>query len=65
MWDYYDYKPKKKPPNPAIQIEKLRKKNPGIQPVIIEGKLANSWWAQSWNRNLEGYADYSSADPTS
>jgi len=59
MWDYYGYKPKKTPPNPAIQIEKLRKKNPGIQPVIIEGKLANTWWAQSWDRNLEGYADYS------
>ena len=48
MWDYYSYKPKKKPLDPAKQIEKLRKKNPDIQPVIIEGKLAKSWWAQAW-----------------
>ena len=60
MWDYYySYKPKKKPQDPIKQIEKLRKKNPNIQPVIIEGKLANTWWAQAWNKNLEGYADYS------
>jgi len=59
MWDYYNYRPKKKPPDPIKQIEKLRKKNPGIQPVAIAGKLANSWWARSWNKNLEGYADYS------
>ena len=62
MWDYYNrysYRQKKAPINPAKQIEKLRKKNPNIQPVIIDGKLAKSWWAQAWNRNLEGYADYS------
>jgi uncharacterized Zn finger protein len=58
MWDYYDYKPRKAPPDPAKKLEKLRKKNPDIQPVIIDGKLAKSWWAQAWNRNLEGYADY-------
>ncbi|MCL2163477.1 MAG: hypothetical protein FWH55_03575 [Oscillospiraceae bacterium] len=60
MWNYYSYKPKKAPLDPIKQIEKLRKKNPDIQPVTIEGKLANSWWAQSWNKNLESYADYSS-----
>jgi uncharacterized Zn finger protein len=37
----------------------LKKKNPGIQPVIIEGRtLAETWWGKSWNRNLEQYADY-------
>ncbi len=37
----------------------LKKKNPGIQPVIIEGRtLATTWWGKSWNRNLEQYADY-------
>jgi len=37
----------------------LRKKNPKIQPVIIEGRtLAKTWWGKSWNRNLEQYADY-------
>ena len=58
MWDYYSYKPKK-PKNPAAQIEKLRKKNPDIRPIVIVGKLAKTWWAQAWNENLEGYADYS------
>ena len=59
MWEYYDYRPKKASPDPAKQLEKLRKKNPNIQPVVIEGKLAKTWWAQAWNKNLEGYADYS------
>ena len=46
MWDYYSYKPRK-PRDPAAQIEKLRKKNPDIKPVIINGSLAKTWWAQS------------------
>ena len=59
MWDYYNsYKPSG-PKNPAAQLAKLRKKNPDIKPVAIDGKLARTWWAQAWNRNLEGYADYS------
>ena len=58
MWEQYRYKPKV-PKNPTAQIEKLRKKNPDIKPVFIEGKLAKTWWAQAWNRNLESYADYS------
>lgn len=41
-------------------LEKLKKKNPGIEPVIIEGRtLAKNWWGKSWNLNLESYADYS------
>ena len=40
-------------------LEKLKKKNPGIEPVIIEGgALARSWWGKAWNLNLESYADY-------
>jgi len=58
MWEYYSYKPRA-PKNPAAQLAKLRKKNPNIQPVIVDGKLARTWWAQAWNRNLESYADYS------
>lgn len=58
MWDYYNCKPRK-PVNPATQIAKLRKKNQNIKPVVIDGKLAKTWWAQAWNRNLESYADYS------
>lgn len=41
-------------------IEKLRKKDPDISPVIIEGRvIAKSWWGKGWNVNLESYADYS------
>lgn len=39
--------------------EKLRRKNPELNPIIIEGRaLANSWWGKAWNNNLESYADY-------
>ena len=41
-------------------LEKIKKKNPEIEPVIIEGRtLAKNWWGKAWNLNLEGYADYS------
>ncbi|MCL1808975.1 MAG: hypothetical protein FWG42_04295 [Clostridiales bacterium] len=63
MWNYYDYgyKPRKKPKDPAAQLAKLRKKNPDIKPVILEGKkLARTWWGMAWNKNLESYADYES-----
>jgi uncharacterized Zn finger protein len=40
-------------------LKKLRKKRPGIKPVVITGKaLARTWWGKSWNQNLERYADY-------
>ena len=58
-YNFYNYGPKKAKPDPQIQLNKLRKKNPGIEPVVIDGKLAKTWWAQAWNKNLEGYADYS------
>jgi uncharacterized Zn finger protein len=41
------------------KLKQLRKKIPGIAPVIIEGgTLARTWWGKAWNRNLERYADY-------
>jgi uncharacterized Zn finger protein len=41
-------------------LNKLKKDNPRIEPILIEGRtLAKSWWGKSWNRNLERYADYS------
>jgi len=44
----------------ARKLKQLRKKNPAIQPVILEGRaIARTWWGKSWNLNLEGYADYS------
>ncbi len=61
MYDFYEYIPVgQKKLNAQKQIEKLRKKNPDISPVIIEGsKIATKWWGISWNKNLENYADYS------
>lgn len=42
------------------KLKQLKKKNPKIQPVVIEGRtLAKTWWGKAWNSNLEKYADYS------
>ncbi|MGA7277463.1 MAG: hypothetical protein WBW79_05955, partial [Desulfocapsaceae bacterium] len=42
------------------KLKQLRKKMPGIQPVILASStLARTWWGKSWNSNLERYADYS------
>jgi uncharacterized Zn finger protein len=39
--------------------DKLKKKNPDIKPVVIEGsKIAKTWWGIAWTQNLERYADY-------
>ncbi len=41
------------------KLKQLRKKNPDIRPVCLEGQtLARSWWGKAWNKNLERYADY-------
>jgi uncharacterized Zn finger protein len=41
------------------KLKQLRKKMPGIRPVNLSGSsLARTWWAKSWNNNLERYADY-------
>jgi len=41
------------------KLKQLRKKNPGIQPIALEGgAIAKTWWGKSWNLNLERYADY-------
>ncbi len=40
-------------------VENLRKKNPDISPIVIEGrKLVRTWWGKAWNDNLERYSDY-------
>ncbi len=42
------------------KLEQLKKNNKNIAPIIIEGRtLAHTWWGKAWNKNLEGYADYS------
>ncbi len=41
------------------KLKQLKKKNPGIKPVVIEGQtIAKTWWGKAWNNNLEKYADY-------
>jgi len=60
---YYEYHR-----NPSIaeqrnsaekRLAKLRKKDPDIQPLVIEGnKIAKTWWGIAWCNNLERYADY-------
>lgn len=41
------------------KLEQLRKKHPGIRPVVIEGSaLVRTWWGKAWNGNLGKYADY-------
>ncbi|MBU0943922.1 MAG: hypothetical protein KJ804_14005 [Proteobacteria bacterium] len=42
------------------KIKQLRKKNPDLRPIILEGQaLARTWWGKAWNKNLKSYADYS------
>jgi uncharacterized Zn finger protein len=44
----------------AKKLKRLKKKNPDIQPILLEGSaIARTWWGKSWNHNLERYADYS------
>jgi uncharacterized Zn finger protein len=41
------------------KLEQLKKKHPGIRPVVIEGSsLVRTWWGKAWNGNLGKYADY-------
>ena len=41
------------------KLRQQQKKRPNIKPVIIAGRsLTTPCWGQSWNRNLERYADY-------
>lgn len=43
----------------TAQMERLKKKNPSIHPIMVSGrKLAETWWGQAWNQNLENYADF-------
>ncbi|GHV78726.1 hypothetical protein AGMMS49944_05170 [Spirochaetia bacterium] len=60
-WGYYYRKPSvgQQRVEAKERLEKLRKKNPDMTPVIIDGnKIAKTWWGSSWCKNLERYADY-------
>ncbi|GHU75236.1 hypothetical protein FACS1894188_05640 [Clostridia bacterium] len=61
MWGYAPYVPvAKRRADAQKEIAKLRKKNPNLAPVIIEGrKVATTWWGIAWNKNMESYADIS------
>ena len=61
-WDYYPpyVTVAEKRAKAAKKLKQLKKKNPDIKPVLLEGTaIAKTWWGKSWNRNLESYADYS------
>jgi len=60
-YNFGEYVPvAKKKANAAKQIEKMRKQNADISPVVIEGrKIAKTWWGAAWCENLESYADFS------
>ncbi|MGV1100483.1 SWIM zinc finger family protein [Thiovibrio sp. JS02] len=60
-WGFPEYETvAEKKARAAKKLAQLRKKMPGIAPVVIGGNtLARTWWGKSWNRNLERYADYS------
>jgi uncharacterized Zn finger protein len=48
----------------AREVEKLRKQNRVMAPVVVEGrKIAQSFWGKSWCDNLERYSDYASRLP--
>ena len=60
-WDYPRYvSVAEKKAKAEKKLRQLKKKMPGIAPVVLEGgALACTWWGKSWNKNLERYADYS------
>ncbi|MBU1904428.1 MAG: hypothetical protein KJ573_12665 [Proteobacteria bacterium] len=61
-WDYYPpyVTVAEKKAKAAKKLKLLKKKNPDIKPIFIEGTaIARTWWGKSWNHNLERYADYS------
>ena len=59
-YGYYEYVPVAEKKAKALkELEKLKKKNPGIKPVSVTGrKMAKTWWGEAWNKNLESYSDY-------
>lgn len=60
FWGYQEYVPVAQRREKNLKtIEKMRKNNPELAPVHINGKLiAESWWGKAWNANLAAYADY-------
>ena len=62
----FDYVPvAQKRADAQNRIDKLRKKNKNIQPIVpfTDRKIAHSFWGQSWCNNMERYADYENRLP--
>ncbi|MDR3354667.1 MAG: SWIM zinc finger family protein [Synergistaceae bacterium] len=59
-WGHYEYTPvSEKRAAAKMNLERLRKKDPDISPITIEGrKIVTTWWGKAWTENLESYADY-------
>jgi uncharacterized Zn finger protein len=59
-WEYPQYiSVAQKQAKAEKKLKQLQKKMPDIRPVRLTGTmLARSWWAKTWNKNLERYADY-------
>jgi uncharacterized Zn finger protein len=48
----------------AREVEKRRKKDHPISPVVIEGRtIARMFWGKAWCDNLESYSDYDNRLP--
>jgi len=60
FYGFYEYETvQQKIARAKKQLETLKKKNPDISPVVINGStIAKSWWGRAWTKNLETYADY-------
>jgi uncharacterized Zn finger protein len=60
-WNYFPYVTvAEKKEKAARSLEKLKKKNQAIEPVVLSGRtIAATWWGKAWNENLERYADFS------
>ena len=60
-YGFYEYVPVAQKREKAKKtLEKLKKTNQNISPIIIEGRtIASKWWGKAWNKNLESYADFS------
>lgn len=60
---YYDYAPyvsvAEKRKKAEVKLAKLRKNNPSLSPVVLNGKkISSSFWGKAWCENLERYRDY-------
>ena len=69
MGRYDDFYPPYRPvaqqrSDAAKLVEKLRKKYPNLQPVVVEGRtIAKSFWGKAWCDNVETYMDHDNRLP--